>query len=75
MSMGLLFHCLGFLNPFISSLPLIIIMGLLAFIPDILSCWAYSTILSSHFIHIIGLLLLLGPLSKGGYQHIVCDSN
>ena len=35
--MGLLLHSLGFLSPFTSSLPLIILVGLLAIIPAILA--------------------------------------
>ena len=62
---------LGFSRPFISSLPLIILVGLLTIIPTILSCWACFTIFFSHFLHIVGLLLLLGPLSKSGYQQVV----
>ena len=62
--MGLPLHSLSFLGPFTSSLSPIILVGLLAIIPVILACWACFTIFSSHFLHIVGLLLLLGPLSK-----------
>ena len=65
-SMGLLLHSLGFINPFTSSLLVIILVDLLAIIPAILSYWACFTIFSPHFLHIVGLLLLLGPLLKVG---------
>ena len=61
---GLLLHYLGFLGPFISSLPLIILVGMLAFIPTIPVCWACSIIFSSYFLHIVGLLLLVGQVVK-----------
>lgn len=65
---GLLLHSLGFLDPFTSSLPLIILVGLLAIIPTIPIYWAYFTILSSHFLHIVGFLLLLDTFVKSGHQ-------
>ena len=64
--MGLLLHSLGFLSPFTSSLPLIILVDLSTIIPTILSCQACFTIFSPHFLHIVGLFLLLGPLLKVG---------
>ena len=68
--MGLLLHSLGFLGPFTPTLPLLILMGLLAINPAISACWACFLIpllfSLSHFFYIIGLLLLLGPLSKVG---------
>ena len=65
---GLLLHSLGFLDPFTSSLPLIILVGLLAIIPIIPACWVYFTIFSSHFLYIVGLLLLSDLSVKSGYQ-------
>ena len=66
--MSLLLHSLGFLDPFTSSLPLIILVSLLAIIPTIPACWVYFTIFSSHFLYIVGFLLLLDPFVKSGYQ-------
>ena len=66
--MGLLLYSLGFLGPFTPTLPLLILMGLLAINPTISACWACFLIplLFSlfHFFYIVGLLLLLDPLSK-----------
>ena len=70
-SMGLLFHFLGFLGSFTSSLPLSILVGLLTIILAISTCWVCFTIFSSHFLHIVGLLLPIGPFVKSGHQHKV----
>ena len=68
--MGLLLHSLGFLGPFTPSLPLFILVSLLAINPAISTCWACFRIpllfSPSHFLYIVELLLLLGPLSKVG---------
>ena len=67
---GLLLHSLGFIGLFTHSLPLFILVGLLANDPAISACWACFPIplLSSisHIFYIVGLLLLLGHLSKVG---------
>ena len=64
--MGLLLQSLGFLSSFTSPLPLIILVDPSAIIPAILSCQACFTIFSPHFLHIVGLFSLLGPLLKVG---------
>ena len=68
--MGLILHSLGFLVSFTSSLPLVILVGLLAIIPGILVCWACFTIFLFYFLHIVELLLLLGHLSKVGINKV-----
>ena len=64
---SLLLHFLGFFGLFASSLPLIIFLWAYRplFLPFRLS-GLYFIIFSSHFLHIVGLLLPLGLLSKVG---------
>ena len=68
-----LLHFLGFLGPFTPSLALLILVGLLAINPIISACRAYFLIpllfSLSHPFYIVGLLLLLGPLSKVGFNN------
>ena len=70
-SHGFTTSLLGFPWPFISSLPLIILIGLLTIIPVIPPYWACFNILFSHFLYIVGFLLLLAPLSESGRQQVV----
>ena len=69
-SHGLTTSFLGLLGSFTPSLPLFILVGLLAINPAILAYWACFLIpllfSLSHLCYIVGLLLLLGPLSKVG---------
>ena len=74
--MGLLLYSLGFLGLFTSSLPLfLIVVGLPAINPDILACWARFLIpllfFLFHLLYIVGLLLLLRPLSKVGINNLL----
>jgi len=78
--MSLLLHSIGFLGPLTPSLPLFILVSLLAINPAISACWTCFTISFSHFLHIVGLRLLLGPLSKVGIniqplEHMDCSCN
>ena len=67
---GLLLHSLSFLGPFTPSLPLFILVGLVVINPTISTYWACFPVpllfSLSHFLYIVGLLLLLGLLSKMG---------
>ena len=68
--MDLLLHSLGFLDPITPSLTLFILVSLLTINPTISACWACFPIpllfSLSHFLYIVELLLLLGPLLKVG---------
>ena len=74
--MGLLLYSLGILSPFISSLPLVVFLGLPAINPTTLAHWLVSLFLyrfAPHFLLIcliVGFLLLLDPLSKMGINNI-----
>ena len=68
--MSLLIHFAGFPCPFTSSLPFFILVGLLAINLAISASWSYFLIpflfSLSYIFYIVGLLLLLGHLSKVG---------
>ena len=61
---------IGFLGPFTSSLPLIILIGFLAIVPAIPACWVCFTIFSSQFLHICWVSSTIRPFVKSGYQHL-----
>ena len=69
-SYGLTTSFLGLLGSFTPSLPLFILVSLLAINPAISAYWACFLIpllfSLSHLCYIVGLLLFLGPLSKVG---------
>ena len=73
--MSLLLYSLGFLSPFTPSLPLFILVGFPTINPTISTCWACFLIpllfSLSHILYIIGLLLLLGPLSKVSINRLI----
>ena len=70
-----LLHFLGFLDPFTLSLSLLILVGLLTInlvISAYQACFLIPLLFSlSHLFYIVGLLLLLGPLSKVGFNNQV----
>ena len=68
-SHGFTISLLGFPWPFIYSLPLIILIGLLTIILVISPYWACFNILFSHFLHIVGFLQPLRFLSKVGINN------
>ena len=74
-SMGLLLHSLGFLGPFTPSLPIFILMSFPAINPTISTYWACFLVpllfFLSHLLYIVGLLLLLGHLSKVGINSLI----
>ena len=73
-SYGRKLHSLGFFGPFTPALPLFILVGLLAISPTISTRWDCFLIpllfFFPTFFYIVGLLPLLGPLSKVGINNI-----
>ena len=77
--MGLLLHSLGILGPFISSLPFVIFMGLLAINLAILAHWAcffislsFCPSFSSHLLYCWASSALRPFVKNGHQQHVQC---